>query len=187
MRRRLLFAASVTLLAVIAAVTPAAAAPYDIARFVDQHSFALSECPGVSARVDVDFSVFVLAVQRGRDGLVYYTEHDRGTRTITNLVTGKAVTEVYSVSDKDLHVRDDRNGTFTITTKLSGQFRTYGPDGKLLLVEAGPIFYDLLIDNKGTPQDPSDDELLTQSFVREAGRHTSIATFCELFPKVTAA
>jgi hypothetical protein len=171
----------------VATAAPAAhAATFDFGRFVDQHSQPLTECPGVQARIDVDFSVYVRGVARGRDKLVYYTEHDRGTRTITNLATGLAVVEVYDTANKDQRVTDNGDGTFTIITKISGQFRTFGPDGHQILHEAGTLLYDLTIDNHGTPRDPSDDVVLSQSFVGQTGQHTSLAQFCAVFAAVTS-
>jgi hypothetical protein len=184
-RRFVAISAVVTAVAVGWA-SPAFASPYDIGRFVDQHSQPLTECPGVQARIDVDFSVFVLGVAKGRERLVYYTEHDRGTRTITNLATGRSVVEVYSVANKDQHVTDNGDGTFTIITKISGQFRTFGPDGQRLLTEAGTLLYQLTIANEGTPQDPSDDVVLAQRFVRQTGQHTSLDRFCAVFSAATS-
>jgi hypothetical protein len=183
--RHSLAAAMVTCL-VLMTGSPATASTYDLSRVHDGHSFLLSDCPGVNALVQYDFDVFLHAVQKGNDRIVYYTEHDRGTRTITNLDTGKSVVEVTSVSNKDQRVTDNGDGTFTIRTKIAGQFRTYGPDGKVILNEAGSTLYDLLIDNAGTAQDPSDDTVIDQTFVRETGRHNSVGTFCAVFSAATA-
>jgi hypothetical protein len=41
-----------------------------------------------------------------------------------------------------------------------GSSRGFGPDGELLLIDAGTFRFEILIDHGGTPTDPSDDEFL---------------------------
>jgi len=179
-------AAAAAAITLVAPAAPASAKTFDVARFVDQHSQRLTDCPRIRGRIDVDFRVYLRAVARHRAKIVYYTEHDRGTRTITNLATGKAVREIYSEANKDQQITDNMDGTFTLIQKITGTFRTYGPDNKLILHEAGTLIYRLTLDNNGTPQDPSDDVVLDQSFVRQTGPHESLATFCEVFASVTS-
>ena len=69
--------------------------------------------------------------------------------------TGVTVTIVFNTVDKDLHVVDNGDGTFTITALGAGGFKVIGPDRTLR--DPGRIVFQFTVDTNGTPQDPFDD------------------------------
>jgi hypothetical protein len=96
-------------------------------------------------------------VPHGRDRLPYFAFHVRGTIVYTNPANGMFVTEVSHVTDKDLKVTDNGDGTLTLLVLATGNFVVYGQDGKAIARNPGQVRFELLIDHGGTPQDPSDD------------------------------
>ena len=71
----------------------------------------------------------------------------------------------FSVIEKDLRVTDNGDGTFTLVVLVTGNSTVYGMDGKAIARNPGQVRDEILIDNNGTPQDPSDDEFL--EFIQE--------------------
>jgi hypothetical protein len=98
--------------------------------------------------------------RRGPDRLAYYMEHAHVRRVDTNLANGKFVTFESIVTDKDLKVTDNGDGTLTILVLATGNAVLYGMDGKAIARNPGQVRFELLIDHSGTPGDPSDDEFL---------------------------
>ena len=70
------------------------------------------------------------------------------------------------------------DGTLTILVMGTGNAVAYNEDGKAIARNPGQIRFELLIDNGGTPQDPSDDEFLADLGVvfGSTGRNDD---FCE--------
>ena len=68
----------------------------------------------------------------GPDGLAYYMEHVAFSRVDTNLANGKFVTSESRVTDKDLKVTDNGDGTLTILVLATGNAVLYGMDGKAI-------------------------------------------------------
>jgi hypothetical protein len=99
-------------------------------------------------------------VPRGRDGLAYFSFHIKGTEVVTNLANEKTVTGTFTVTDKDLRVTDNGDGTLTILVLATGNAVLYGEDGKAIARNPGQTRFEILVDHAGTPTDPSDDEFL---------------------------
>jgi hypothetical protein len=120
----------------------------------------------------------VHAVPQGRDGLAYFGAHFVRTEVATNVVTGASVTAVYTVTDKDLRVTDNGDGTLTILILMTGNAVLYGEDGKAIARNPGQVRVEILIDHGGTPPDPSDDAFLEfLGVVKESTGRTD--DFCE--------
>jgi hypothetical protein len=96
----------------------------------------------------------------GPDGLGYGLEHLRITNVYANAANGNAVTEQITTVFKDLRVTDNGDGTVTILVLATGNAVVRGPDGKAIARNPGQIRFEALVDNGGTPTDPSDDEFL---------------------------
>ena len=94
---------------------------------------------------------------RGRDGLVYFIEHVRVSRVMTNVANGATVSDREITVSKDLHVVDNGDGTLTITVLATGNLTVYGEDGKAIARNPGQVRFQFLVDHGGTPSDPSDD------------------------------
>lgn len=182
---RLVGATTATVLAgglVAAPAAPVSAAVLSHLHFEDSGSEPFTDCAGINAVVSWDDSVHEKVKTRGPNGLVYFSANVQGTRTFTNLATGKTYTNVYNFTDRDQQVTDNGNGTLTITIANSGANKWYGSDGKLLFVTAGTFWFQIQVDHGGTPTDPSDDVEIEGSFavVKEAGvDKTAGRDFCE--------
>ena len=61
---------------------------------------------------------------------------------------------------KDLKVTDNGDGTTTILVQQTSNQVLYGPDGTVLALNVGQTRFEFLVDNGGTPADPSDDQFL---------------------------
>ena len=160
----------------------ASAAVVSNLHFEDSGSEPFTFCEGIHAEVSWQDSVHELIKTRGGDQLVYFSANVRGTTTFTNLDTGKTYTNVHQFTDRDQQVKDNGDGTLTITVASPGSDRWYDSDGKLLFVTAGTFWFQFLVDHGGTPTDPSDDEEIEGSFVgvKDAGqRGTAGRDFCE--------
>lgn len=164
--------------------TAASASQVEADHYVDDFSFTVDPhdpeyCP------DLDFAVtdeghvegFFHGVRRG-DGLVYYSDHFRFEETVTNLSNGKTLQITGHASSMDAQIVDNRDGTLTITWKFVGTILNEFPT--VTFRDSGQVMGQDLIDNGGTPGDPSDDEFVEfLGFLKEVGRHdTSERDYC---------
>jgi hypothetical protein len=102
-----------------------------------------------------------LGVQRGPNGLFYYREVSTYTTTWTNLANGKSMVQVVKgLIGKDQTIIDNGDGTLTLYSLSPSRVSVHGPDGNLAFQAVGVVTYVFLIDDNGTPQDPTDDEFL---------------------------
>ena len=141
----------------------AQAKPLEKGTFHDEFTDVTADFCGVDGlTVQSDFVVDgrFMVNSRGRDGLPYYMEHVKFTRVDTNLANGKFVTSKATVTDKDLKVTDNGDGTLTILVLATGNDVLYGMDGKAIARNPGQVRFELLVDHNGTPSDPSDDEII---------------------------
>jgi hypothetical protein len=167
--------------AIVDAGPAGAAAPLEHEHFQEDSSEIDDEvCPGLSLLVEVHVQGSFLFVSHGPDGLAYGSEQVRGTQSFTNVENGKTFTISFSNFTKDLTVTDNGDGTLTILGLSAGVQKAIGPDGEVLFIDAGPVFFEVLIDNAGTPTDPFDDEFLEfLGIVRQEGRNdTADRDFC---------
>jgi hypothetical protein len=161
LRRRATMAGGVVLLALAAMMGPAWARPLERVHFHDSGSEVLEGfCGDLTVRVDFAVDGTFLLNPHGPDGLAYGSENVHGTQSLTNLANDKTITSVFNVTTKDLKVTDNGDGTLTILVLATGGERWYGPDGQFLFNNPGQIRYEVLIDDGGTPTDPSDDQFL---------------------------
>ncbi|NPC42155.1 hypothetical protein [Nocardioides sp. zg-1230] len=156
-------AAAATLLAVAAGGGPATAKPIDSGTIHEEFSFVVTGFCGVD---DLDVEVesvndfrFRLG-SRGAAQLPYFLEQATVHQTITSPDDDRFVTYASRTIGKDLKVTDNGDGTFTILVLGTGNETWYGMDGKAIARNPGQSRWEILIDNNGTPQDPSDDEFL---------------------------
>ena len=97
---------------------------------------------------------------RHGDAQYYQVDTFNDTNVFTNLDNGNTFTLSAHGVDKDVRVTDDGTGVLTIQAHESGSFSYRGPDGRLVVHDAGTFPYTLVLDTKGTP-DPDDDEELS--------------------------
>jgi hypothetical protein len=118
------------------------------------------DVPGLTVEDAFVFDGRVQAVPHGRDRLAYFLERGKATDVFTNPANGKSITGVTTFIEKDLHVTDNGNGTLTITNLSTGNGVLYGEDGKAIARNPGQVRFRFIVDDGGTPADPSDDEFL---------------------------
>ena len=179
--RRLRLGAILALGAAAAAILAAAAGAgppfretiHDEFEFVDDDFCGA----GLAVEVAVVLDLRVHALPHGPDGLVYFLSHGTETDVLTNLANGRSLTSFTRVIEKDLRVTDNGDGTLTVLILATGNAVVYGEDGKAIARNPGQIRIELLIDDAGTPADPSDDVLLSEEVVKgSTGRSDD---FCE--------
>jgi hypothetical protein len=132
---------------------------------------------GLTVEVAVVLDIRVQAVAHGRDRLVYFLQHGTETDVLTNLANGTSLRSFARVIEKDLRVTDNGDGTLTVLILATGNAVLYGENGKAIARNPGQIRVELLIDHGGTPNDPSDDVVLSEELVKgSTGRSDD---FCE--------
>jgi hypothetical protein len=133
--------------------------------------------PGLTVELASVIDIRVQIVPHGRARLAYFLQHGIVKEVLTNPATGKSLTSVAKVTEKDLRVTENGDGTLTVLDLSTGNAVLYGADGKAIARNPGQTRFELLIDDGGTPTDPSDDEVLGQEVVKEStGRSDD---FCE--------
>jgi len=117
-------------------------------------------------------------VLRGRDQLPYYAAHIKDTTTATNPENGKFLISTSSFIDKDLQVTDAGGGFLRLIVLATGVSKLYGENGKVIARDPGQTRIELLLDTKGTPNDPTDD---TDQFVGVVKESTGRSDdYCEV-------
>ena len=168
------------------AAGPASAAVIENRHFVDSGSDTFDFCPDINAEISWNDRVHELIRTHGPDGLVYFKANVHGTSVFTNLDTGGTYTNTYTVTDRDLKVVDNGDGTLTITIQNTGSFKWFDSDGNRVLKGTGNFRFQLLVDHGGTPTDPSDDVELDFVVLKNAGQdETAGRDFCEDFAEFT--
>jgi hypothetical protein len=148
-------------------VAPAAARPIEQEHFHDSFSEVFENC-GLTLRQDVDVEGMFQYNSQGPDGLTYFSQVSHGTVSWTNLANGKTMTASFAGVFKDLEVTDNGDGTLTIVSMSSGNYKVVGPDGGAALrMVTGTIRFEVLVDHGGTPTDPSDDDQLDFQIIME--------------------
>ena len=146
---------------------------HDEFEFVDQNFCGA----GLTVEVAVVLDIRVQAVPHGRDRLVYFLQHATEADVLTNPANGRSLRSFVRVIEKDQRVTDNGDGTLTILILATGNAVLYGQNGKAIARNPGQIRIELLVDHGGTPNDPSDDEVLGEEVVKgSTGRSDD---FCE--------
>jgi hypothetical protein len=131
--------------------------------------------PGLNVEVAFVLDISVHVVPHGPDGLAYFLQH--GTRSETLTANGKTLTSFARITEKDLRVTDNGDGTLTIIILATGNAVLYGEDGEAIARNPGQSRFELVVDDGGTPDDPFDDEEISFRIVKEStGRSDD---FCE--------
>lgn len=105
---------------------------------------------------------------RGPDGLSFYAAHEEVVRTVTNVATGESVTQIITVRFTYLKVTDNGDGTSTLVTQRPTR-SVYIQDGQVIARGSSLVRFEELVDNGGTPTDPSDDEFLGEVVIKDVG------------------
>jgi hypothetical protein len=168
MRRFVVAIAAVTA-ALVGGAGPAHAEQVEHYKFANDFSFDNSCVGGPTVAGRYQDQGTVTATRRGPVGLVAYTMTVHATETFTNVATGKALTLRTDLLTKDVRVTDDGHGTLTIIWQTPGVARVADPDGHLIAVSSGTTFFEAILDDGGTPGDPTDDTLISERPTRATG------------------
>lgn len=134
--------------------------------------------PGLTVEFTTITDGRIHIVPHGPDGLPYFAFHIEQTQVVTNLANDKTLTSESTITDKDLRITDNGDGTLTILVLTTGNAVLYGEDGKAIARNPGQTRFEILVDNAGTPTDPTDDEFLEfLGVVKESTGRTD--DFCE--------
>ena len=144
----------------------------------DERTFVLEDfcdVAGLDVTIASTLDMRVHIGPRGPDGLAYFLSH--GTQRQVLTANGSSLTSVAIVNEKDHEITVNRDGTLTIVILATGNAVLYGPNGKAIARNPGQLRFELLIDDGGTPSDPSDDTVTRLGVVKDStGRNDD---FCE--------
>ena len=148
-------------------------------RFHDEGTLVHENFCGVEGLTVSDEFVIdgrVHTVPHGRNRFDYFLENRRETSVVTNVADdNRTVTFALTVHQQDLKVTDNGDGTLTIVTMFTGNVVVSGPDGKAIARDPGQARFEALIDHGGTPNDPSDDEFISERLIKgSTGRSDDI-------------
>lgn len=150
---------------------PAAAEPLEHVVFEEPFSDEIDCGDGLNVLMEGQDRVHFLLLARGPDGLLYGQANIAGAVSFTNPANGKSVTTTYHLLDKDLKVTDNGDGTYTIVVLNAGSQSFIGPDGRQLLLDAGQLLIELVLDVNG--------EFISGEVLRQGGRwDTDGRDFC---------
>jgi hypothetical protein len=118
------------------------------------------DVPGLTVRLDRVLDGKFLAKTRGSDDEPYIVEHQTLHDVWTNPANGNVVTVRSNGVAKIHELTVNPDGTISVIQLATGNFVAYGPDGKAIARNPGQVRVELLFDDAGTPDDPSDDVFL---------------------------
>jgi hypothetical protein len=146
------------------------AKPLDHIRFHEQGSWIVHNyCGDLRVRFDLDDSGVIVLRTTGPNGLPRFTATHHGGLEITNLATGKAFTFTWHYALPDVRVSDNGDGTLTLVYQVPGPETIYGPDGQRLHTNGGTMRFEVILDHAGTPGDPSDDVVISETVISSVG------------------
>jgi hypothetical protein len=161
--------AAVTAAASVTLIGPASAEPPLNEPFHDEFTDIITDycdVPGLTVQSDIVIDGRTL-IHSG--GPVHFMEHSELSFVDTNLANGNAITGTGKTVQRALDATDNGDGTLTVLFLATGNQATFGPDGKAIARDPGQVRFELLVDHNGTPDDPTDDEVLAfLGFVKES-------------------
>jgi len=173
----------------LAMVQPAAAQLVDRTH---QHMVATIPNQEVCGVTPVTVTVDIINNSQERlahSGFPLFKDTGRGTFTWTNPVTGKSVSNFFAgVSDKDLTVVNNGDGTITLRTAVTGvPEKLILSNGKTVTMDVGRVVFVSVINYNGTPTDTSDDVTISESIESISGPHPDLQSDGALFCQVVVA
>lgn len=148
--------------AVLALGAPVDAKPFDQFTFTDDREEVRTDFCGIDG-LDVHWHRVehgrVLLLARGPGQLPHAQGAFQGSATYTNLATGREVTFRWNSMDKSHEIIDNGDGTTTEIVQVSGD-RTWWSGGRRIAADTGTMRVEVLVNNGGTPTDPSDDAFI---------------------------
>ncbi len=106
-----------------------------------------------------------------KDGFPLFTDIFNGT-TIYTAADGTSVTLKFSGPVKDKSAVDNGDGTITVTSQSTGlALEIILADGTVVARDVGLLQQISIVNYNGTPSNPDDDQLLSQTVIDKAGAH----------------
>ncbi len=165
--RLALLALTVASAAVLAAVA-SAGQPIRETIHVDE-TFELEnycDVEGMTVEIHRVMDIRLQIKTRGRDGFAYFMQHVDLREVLT--FDGTSLSSHAKFIEKDLRITDNGDGTVTVLILATGNAVLYGTNGKAIARQPGQTRFELVIDDGGTPTDPSDDEVIDRRVVKES-------------------
>jgi hypothetical protein len=156
-------AAGLTVASIALAGAAAAGPPLEHVKFHEETTETVEDfcdVPGLTVRLDRVLDGKFLAKTRGADDEPFIVEHQTLHDVWTNPVNGNFVTVRSNGVFKIHELTVNPDGTISVIQLGTGNFVAYGPDGKAIARNPGQVRVELLFDDAGTPDDPSDDVFL---------------------------
>lgn len=105
------------------------------------------------------------------NGFPLFTDIFNGT-TMYTAANGTSATVKFSGPTKDKSVVDNGDGTITVTTQITGlALEIVVANGTVVARDVGLLQQISVIDYNGTPSNPDDDTLISQTSIDKAGAH----------------
>ena len=161
--------------------SPATAAPPDRSTDPIDGTFTVNDfcdTDGLTVELVRSGEERVQVMERGPNSPAYFLSHVTVESVFTNTATGAFFTTREVVSFKDLHVTDNGDGTLTAVNFGTGFAMMFGPDGRIIGKDTGQTRWESVIDLNGTPDDFSDDELISEEVL--LGSTGTNDDFCEV-------
>jgi len=102
---------------------------------------------------------------RGSDGYLFFADRVALDVQFTNVRTGAFVTSHENSKFRDVTVKDNGDGTHTITWFGTGNAYVTDSSGAVIGRDPGQVRFEVVIDLNGTPQDITDDEILSEELI----------------------
>jgi hypothetical protein len=151
---RMFRVSAILALGVMAAVVLAAAAsagpPVRDTIHVEGNDIVLEDfcdVEGLDATLDFVMDIRVHIVSHGPEGLEYFLQH--GTRREVLTANGKSLTSFSRVTEKDMRVTDNGDGTVTVLILATGNAVLYDENGKAIARNPGQTRLVIVFDENG--------------------------------------
>jgi hypothetical protein len=146
----------VTILAVVATAAAGLAATANAGKVftetihVEDNGVALEDfcdVQGLTVSLDFVMDIRVHVVPKGREQLDYFLQH--GTRTEVLSANGVSLRSIANVTEKDMRVTDNGDGTQTVLILATGNAVLYDQSGKAIARNPGQTRFLITFDENG--------------------------------------
>jgi hypothetical protein len=117
---------------------------------VEENDIALEDfcdVEGLTVSLDFVMDIRVHVVPKGRDQLDYFLQH--GTRTEVLSANGHSLRSFSRVTEKDMRVTDNGDGTVTVLILATGNAVLYDESGKAIARNPGQTRFVIVFDANG--------------------------------------
>lgn len=132
----------------------------------------------LGACMDLDFPLLhetefnAVLTDHVRRGIYYFRLVAVNRSVYTNMETGASLTGHSSVHERDQRIVDNGDGTLTVTFRTSGRESFHTQAGALIGIRIVRQTVEVVLDHAGTPDDPSDDEVISETWSEPTGVDT---------------